>query len=117
VIHGRLHRAADHACLIPRVTRTASALDRLRGLLGSPPPAPDAALLIVPCSSVHTLFMGYAIDLAFLARDWTILKTVRALKPWRMAACPSAAMVLELATGGLDKLQLTRGLQLEWHDD
>ena len=61
--------------------------------------------------------MGYAIDLAFLARDWTILKTVASLQPWRMSACPTAGMVLELADGGLERMQLTQGLQLEWRND
>jgi len=117
VIRGRLHRASDHACVIPRVSRTAGPLERMRGLLGAPQPAPDAALLIAPCSAVHTLFMAYAIDLAFLATDWTIIRIIRSLRPWRMAACPSAVMVLELADGGADRLQLTRDLQLEWHDD
>lgn len=117
MIRGRLLKAADHTCVIPCVARTAGPLERMRGLLGSPPPAPDAALLIAPCSAVHTLFMAYAIDLAFLAADWSIIRIVRSLRPWRMAACPAAAMVLELADGGAERLQLIRGLQLEWHDD
>ena len=116
MISGRLYRADDHSCLIPRAARTGSWLERLRGLLGSPAPAADEALLIRPCSSVHTFFMGYAIDLIFLDRDWRVLKTVESLPPWRMAACPQAAMVLELAGGSLGQLQLTRGTQLEWQD-
>lgn len=114
--HGRVYRADNHHCLIPRVARTSSWFERLRGLLGLPSPATDEALLIRPCSSVHTFFMGYAIDLIFLDRDWRTLRLVKSLQPWRMAACPKAAMVLELADGALERLQLTPGIQLEWQD-
>ncbi len=116
MIHGRLLRADDHSCLIPRVALTGNWFERLRGLLGSPPPGPGEALLIRPCSSVHTFFMGYTIDLVFLDRHWRIARTVDSLKPWRMAACPGAAMVLELPEGTLTRLPITHGTQLEWQN-
>ena len=47
--------------------------DRLRGLLGKPPPAPGHALLITPCVSVHTAFMRYPIDIVFLNSRGIIL--------------------------------------------
>ena len=74
-------------------------LDRLRGLLGSPPPAPGHALLITPCASVHTAFMRYPIDVVFVDRHGCILKVVEALPPWRAAACWRARHTLELAAG------------------
>ena len=74
-------------------------LDRLRGLLGSPPPAPGHALLITPCASVHTAFMRYPIDVVFLNRQGRILKVVEALPPWRAAGCWRARHTLELAAG------------------
>ena len=89
----------------------------MRGLLGSPPLKENEGLLIVPCSSVHTFGMSYAIDLVFLDKQFTIVKTVSALKPWRMAASNAAFMVLELATDSLDNLQLSNGQILEWHDN
>ena len=73
--------------------------DRLRGLLGSPPPAPGHALLITPCASVHTAFMRYPIDVVFVDRHGRILKVVEALPPWRTAACWRARHTLELAAG------------------
>ncbi len=117
MIQGRLCQAQDHICLISKVSRTSNLIDRMRGLLGSPPLQAFEALLIKPCSSVHTIGMKYSIDLAFLDKHWTIIKTVKHLKPWRMAICPRANMVVELFAGGLDRLQLTTGNQLEWQDD
>lgn len=115
--HGRVCRAQDRQCLIPNAGLTSNIFERMRGLLGAPRLKTEEALLIRPCSSVHTIGMNYAIDLAFMDKNWTIIKIVRNLKPWRMAACPAAHMVLELLGGGIDRLQLTRGLQLAWQDE
>lgn len=117
MIHGRVHRAQDHQCLIIKARLTSNIFERMRGLLGRPRLESGEALLIKPCSSVHTIGMKYPLDLAFLDKDWTIIKTVSSLKPWRMAACPAAHMVIELLTGSLNRLQLTHGLQLEWQDE
>ncbi len=81
------------------VHRAERSFDRLRGLLGSPPPAPGHALLITPCASVHSAFMRYPIDVVFVDRHGCILKVVEALPPWRAAACWRARHTLELAAG------------------
>lgn len=117
MIHGRVYRAQDRQCLIPKAGRTSNVFERMRGLLGAPRLQPEEALVIRPCSSVHTIGMKYPIDLAFMDKGWTIIKTVRNLKPWRMAACPAAHMVLELLGGGIERLRLTDGMQLEWQDE
>ena len=115
MIHGSLTRTNDN-CVIPNVSRTSNFLERMRGLLGSSPLTENEGLLITPCSSVHTIGMRYPIDLVFLDNRLTIVKTVSALKPWRMAVSNASSMVLELAPYSLDKLQLAIGQQLEWHD-
>ncbi|MHB8785468.1 MAG: DUF192 domain-containing protein [Thauera sp.] len=87
--------------------------DRLRGLLGKPPPAPGHALLITPCASVHTAFMRYPIDIVFLNSRGIILKLVEALRPWRIAACWRARHTLELAAGEARRLGLMPGGQVD----
>lgn len=87
--------------------------DRLRGLLGKPPPAPGHALLITPCASVHTAFMRYPIDIVFLNSRGGILKLVEALTPWRIAACWGARHTLELAAGEARRLGLEPGRQVD----
>lgn len=97
----------------PLVIRRAERwFDRLRGLLGSPPPAPGHALLITPCAAVHTAFMRYPIDLVFVDRRGRILEIVEALPPWRMAACWRAWQTLELAAGEARRLGLAPGVQV-----
>ena len=87
--------------------------DRLRGLLGKPPPAPGHALLITPCVSVHTAFMRYPIDIVFLNSGGIILKIVETLRPWRIAACWRARHTLELAAGEARRLGLMPGEQVD----
>jgi len=116
MIHGWLTLADSDVRVIQKISKTSNFIERMCGLLGSPPLKNNEGLLIVPCSLVHTIGMNYAIDLVFLDKQWTIVKTVKALKPWRMAASNAASMVLELAAGSLDQLQLTNGQQLEWHE-
>lgn len=90
-------------------------LERLRGLIGSPAPAPGQALRISPCSSVHTAFMRYSIDVVFVDRHGRIRKVVPALAPWRVAVCVTARHTLELAAGEAARLGLVPGGWLAPH--
>jgi uncharacterized membrane protein (UPF0127 family) len=75
---------------------------RRRGLLGRDALAPSAALVIAPCAAVHTWFMRFAIDVVFVDRGGRVVKIVRRLRPWRMAASFRAYAVVELAAGGAE---------------
>jgi uncharacterized protein len=116
MIHGHLTRANNDQ-VIRNISKTTNFIERMRGLLASPPIKQNEGLLITPCSSVHTFGMRYDIDLVFIDKQWTVVKTVKSLKPWRMSASNAAFMVLELATNSIERLQLANGQQLEWHDD
>ena len=50
-------------------------------------------------------FMRFAIDAVFCDRDLRVVKVVRALRPWRMAAARGAKVVIELPAGGADGLE------------
>jgi uncharacterized membrane protein (UPF0127 family) len=117
VIRGRVYRADSRECVIPQAARTGGMFERMRGLLGRAPLRTGEALLIVPCASVHTFGMRYTLDLAFLDRDWRVVRTVPGVMPWRMAACPAAAMVLELPEGGLAAAGIRNGDRLVWEND
>lgn len=72
---------------------------RLRGLLGRA--ADDfrngSGLWIVPCHGVHTLGMGFPIDVVYLDRELTVIHVESNLHPWRVAAVRRlATSVLEL---------------------
>jgi hypothetical protein len=85
----------------------------MRGLLGRPTLALHEGLVIAPCSSVHTVGMGYPIDVVYLAGDGRVLK-VAAMAPLRLSHCLGAAITLELAAGAVARHRIEPGQRLEW---
>ena len=72
---------------------------RLRGLLGvrSRDFRNGSGLWIVPCHGVHTLGMGFPIDVVYLDDAKTVIHIQGDLAPWRFAPVRRrAASVLEL---------------------
>jgi len=104
----------NNQVLLEHVFRTSNVWERARGLLGKRPITDNEGLLIDPCSSVHTFFMNYSIDLVYLDRQFTIKKLVHAIKPWRMSACHTASMTLELPANMITRLNLQTEMQLIW---
>jgi uncharacterized membrane protein (UPF0127 family) len=76
---------------------------RNRGLLGRDRMPEGRALVLAPCSSVHTFFMRFALDLLFVARNGRVKKAKRAVAPWRIALAPGSFAVVEVAPGTVDR--------------
>lgn len=75
---------------------------RLRGLLGTRSLSAGEGLLLVPCRSVHTLGMAYAIDVAFLDGDGEVVAAYSDLSPGRGSRWHrDARSALELPSGTL----------------
>ena len=87
--------------------------ERMAGLLVRPPLNSGEALYLAPCSSIHTCFMRYPIDIAFVDRDGRVLKTVSRLLPWRAAQCWRAYGALELRAGELDLRGIVVGKSID----
>jgi len=86
-----------------RVRHADRAWSRLVGLLGRRGLAKDEGLLLTPCTSVHTFFMRFPIDILYLDRERVVVKAVRALRPFRVSACLRGGhSILELAAGALE---------------
>lgn len=79
----------------------ATRVSRRRGLLGRDRLDQASALLLAPCSAVHTVGMRFAIDVVFLDRQGYAVKVVRDLRPWRMALATGARVVIEMTAGSL----------------
>ncbi len=77
--------------------------DRLRGLIGRPFEEIGADAMVFPsCSSIHTLFMTFPIDVIFLGTDNTVLATHPGCRPWcPVIRCGGARSVIELPEGAL----------------
>jgi hypothetical protein len=85
---------------------------RRKGLLGRMLLAPGAGLWIVPCESVHTFFMHFAIDLVYVDRKLRVKKVRSDVGPWRLSACLSAHSVIELPAGTVRATQTQAGDEL-----
>lgn len=96
-----------------RARLAASFWSRLCGLMGRRSLAEGEALLLSPCSSVHTLFMRFPIDVVFLDSGNRVVKVVSELCPFRAAVAPgSARSALELAAGAATRAQVEPGDRL-----
>jgi len=95
--------------LAARVEPAFDSETRRRGLLGRDSLPEDVALIIAPCNSVHTFFMRFSLDLVFVSRDGTVIKTCRSVKPWRVAGALRAFAVIEAAPGCIDRSDTAPG--------
>jgi len=89
---------------------------RLRGLLGRA--AHDFrngdGLWIVPCHGVHTLGMGFAIDVVYLDQALTVIHIEAHLRPWRIAPVRRHALsVLELPCSTVTQTQTAVGDKIQ----
>ena len=69
------------------------------GLLKHDHLGPGEGLWIVPCESVHTFFMKFAIDLVYVDKKHRVRKVRHAVGPWRLSACLTAHSIIELPAG------------------
>ena len=108
-----LRRAADGqlfaVTLIPAFDRKT----RNKGLLGRGSLEPGTAIILAPCSGVHTFFMKFAIDIAFIDRDGWVLKVRHRCQPWRLSLGVGAFAVIELPAGALHVSGMNIGDRLE----
>lgn len=111
----------DNPQLELRVQVADNFLQRLRGLmLRSPASLPlGTGLLIAPCNSIHMMFMRFAIDVVYLAEDYTVVKTVKNVRPWLgISACfkKGTWAVLELPIGSIEHYGVAVGKRFLQND-
>jgi uncharacterized membrane protein (UPF0127 family) len=87
---------------------------RFRGLIGHAPLEQGDGMLIVPCSSIHTHFMGFAIDVLYVDRDLKVVGIDANLKPWRFGHFyKRVRFVVELPPGTVAATDTQVGDQLQ----
>ena len=73
---------------------------RLRGLLGKPPLRTGQGLWIESCNWIHTLGMGFPIDVLYLDREGRVLRATSEMWPNRIGPLVwRASSVVELPAG------------------
>lgn len=104
-----LRNTRNGSILANRLIPAFDSESRRTGLLKHDALPDGSAMVIAPTNAVHTFFMRFAIDIAFVARDGLVVKTCAAVKPWRMAAAWRAYGVIELPPGTLARCETVAG--------
>jgi uncharacterized protein len=98
----RVRNRTRDVMLVGKGELATSLFARARGLLGHPALAAGEGMLIKPCNSIHTFFMSFPIDAAFLDKQGKVVQLISAMGPWRISSLLLRAdSVLELPTGTL----------------
>jgi uncharacterized protein len=109
-----LRREDDGEVLCERCVVADTMFRRLRGLLGRRSLARGDGIVLRPGWSIHTAFLLFPIDVAFVDPDQVVLKVVQNLKPFRASLCRGARDVVELAAGEAERRGLKPGDRLTW---
>ena len=98
--------------LADRVLPAFDSKSRRAGLLRYGSLADGYAMVIAPSNAIHTFFMRFPIDLAFVTREGRVVKTRASVRPWRVAAAFRAYAVIELPAGTLARCDTVPGDRL-----
>lgn len=95
-----------------------TAVRRVKGLLGRECLEEGQGLLFKKCSSLHTLFMRFPIDIVFLDRDGKVLKLKKGVKPFKLVAAPLRSYyALELPESTIARSNTRGGDQLIFEEE
>ena len=115
----RMINLSTSGVVVERLIFAATFWTRFRGLQFRKSLLSDEGLLIVPCRSIHTHWMRFAIDVVMLNRDGVVVECHPCVRPWRMLASDrSVSYVLETAAGGVrcsagDQLRIEANLDTQ----
>lgn len=69
---------------------------RMKGLIGTKGLAMDEAIVIFPCNRIHTFFMKYAINVAYIDKGNKVVRIDQHIMPNRIGKiCKNAKYVME----------------------
>lgn len=95
-----IHNMTRDVPLAADCRRASRFSERLVGLLGRRGIAPGEALWIEPCTSIHTWFMRFPLDVLFVSGDGVVLAVHPELRPFKATpAHTHARAALELPAG------------------
>jgi uncharacterized membrane protein (UPF0127 family) len=109
----KLYKIMDHGetiLLSGNITAADSFLKKLFGLVFSAPLKESEGLLINNCSSIHTFWMRYPIDVIFLDSGNRVIKFFKDLKPFRVTPFIRGAIkTVELKSGSMKACPIGTG--------
>ena len=94
-----------------------TATQKVRGLLGRECLEDGQGLLFKGCSSLHTFFMNFPIDVVFTDRNGKVLKAAAEVRPFKLVAAPLRAYyAIELPAGAIERSMTREGDTLTFDD-
>jgi uncharacterized membrane protein (UPF0127 family) len=81
----RIRNDTTHTVLAARARIAQDFWSRLKGLIGAKALEEGEGLVIMPCSSIHTMFMAFPIDVLYVDAEHRIVDIDIDLKPWRLS--------------------------------
>ncbi len=113
--HVQVHNRTRGTVVAERAGLATSWSARLRGLIGRRELRPGEGLIIRPCSSIHTFFMAFPIDVLFADAGNRVVRAyasvgISRIGPW----APQARYVIELPVGAISASHTEQGDLLEW---
>ena len=110
----KLMNKTKNKLVAPEIAIATSFYSRGRGLLGRKLLPREEGLWIKPCKSIHTFFMNFPIDAAFVDKNLRVLAVYGKLNPWRLAMPMNFKVhsVFELAGGVLTETETEIGDEL-----
>lgn len=70
-----------------------SIYEKLRGLIGTT--VQHRGVVLARCSSIHTCWMAYPLDVAFIDSRGVVIKSCRKLQPWHVRVARKAQWTIE----------------------
>jgi len=91
-----------------------SLCQRLQGLLGRTGLSSNEALILKPCTSIHTFFMRFPIDVLFVDRNMRVIKAIQNIPPNRLSPIVwASSMAIELPAGKIGSTNTQLGDLIE----
>jgi uncharacterized membrane protein (UPF0127 family) len=112
-MYRRINNLTRNSCLAAQAVMALTFRQRLAGLIGRPGLAAGEALILEPCRSVHMFFMRFPLDIIYLDRFGTVLRSVPGLAPGRIGPyIHGAHTVIELPVGTIESTGTRTGDQI-----
>jgi len=104
--------------IVPHVLAARSMPARMLGLLGRKGLPQGQAMLLDPCSSIHTVGMRFSLDVVFLDRSGKIVRIAQGVRPNRfLLGGRGAHHAIEMEAGSFDLSVLAAGKLTQLIDD
>lgn len=115
-----LYDAAKDIVISSCVLRAYTVFKRMKGLLGRKHLADDCCMHLMPCSSIHTFFMQFPIDVLFTDRELRVVHLMENVGRGRMSPIVRKSYsVFELPAGRIKRFRIQLGdrMQLKMEED